>query len=109
MCLLGQLRLNGKRVSTRTELAPGDQLTVGDTIYDAVPGGADLLWLHKVSGDPGKISAPIRVHCGFHKCMTMDTRRIYRRAAHAERFSRLVFGGEPNEVPAFLSSQGCLA
>lgn len=101
MCLLGQLRLNGKRAGARQEVRPGDELTVGRTVYRVVRGGADRVGLHKISADPERISAPIRVHCGFHKCMTMYTRRIYRRAARAKRFSPLIFGGAPTRFRHF--------
>lgn len=101
MCLLGQLRLNGKRVGAKKEIQSGDEWTVGQTIYQVVPGGADRLGLRKISEDPKRISAPIRVHCGFHKCMTMYTRRIYRRAARVKRFSPMVFSGSPTRFRHF--------
>jgi len=92
LCPLGKVRRNGMRVGVNDFLEPGDELTVRDALYRAVPGGRDRLGLHPVSAPPEKISAPIRVHCGFHKCLTMYSRKIYRRASNALTFSPALFG-----------------
>ena len=92
LCLLGKVRRNGQRVSANSFLEVGDEFSVRDLRYEVVAGGLDRLGLHQVSAQPERISAPIRVHCGFHKCLTMYSRKIYRRASIALALSPAVLG-----------------
>lgn len=91
LCLLGKVLRNGKRCSAKGFLEPGDKLMIRDAIYQLVAGGRDRLGLHKVTDSPRKITGPIKVHCGFHKCLTMYSRKIYRRASTALTLSPAFF------------------
>lgn len=93
LCLTGRIRRNGRRVGENDFLEPGDKLEIRRSVYDVVNGGGDRLGLHHRTGDAvARIATPVRVHCGYHKCLTMLSRKIYRRASIALGLSAAAFG-----------------
>ena len=91
LCMFGKVLLNGNRVSVNDFLKSGDELKIRAAVYQVIAGGENRLGLKKVTDSPALITAPIRVHCGFHKCMTMYSRKIYRRASTALTLSPAFF------------------
>lgn len=90
LSFLGRVRRNGKRCGVNDLLEPGEELTIRDSVYRVVAGGRNRLGLHHVSAPPTRIASPVRVHCGYHKCLTMYSRKIYRRASIALTLSPVV-------------------
>ena len=78
----GLLRRNEEPVDGQAPLAAGDRVTVEGIGFVIGNGGAGRL---QAFADPSveKTALPkgLRVHAGLHKCMTMFTREVYRRAA----------------------------
>ncbi len=91
-----KLLRNGNSTSVNACLEVGDVLTFRDASYRVIAGGKDRLGLRIENPQfPKIIRGSVRVHCGFHKCLTMYTRKIYRRASIAMMFSAERFRNPP--------------
>lgn len=79
---LGGIKLNGHSTSADASISAGDQLQIRKHNYQAVPAGPGRLQLIKAPEQIARrFSRPVRVHCGYHKCLTMFSRKVYKRAS----------------------------
>lgn len=76
----GSLRVNGDAATPGTVLAQGDRIHVEESVFCVGEGGQGRLQLFRASPPPEQIHAPVRVHCGYHKCLTEYARSVYKRA-----------------------------
>jgi hypothetical protein len=75
----GKLTVNGAPATRRTLVRPGDVIAIAGQPYLAERAGVRgrlHLTSDRIANGPRK-SRPVRVHCGFHKCLTMYSRRTY--------------------------------
>lgn len=91
LCLLGKVKVNNKRARTNDHLEPGDEITIHKSKYEVISGGEDRLGMRKLDEPPFRINTPVKVHCGYHKCLTMYSRKIYRRASTSLTLSPAIF------------------
>lgn len=96
LCRLRKILRNGNRVFASDSLEPGDVVKIREVEYVVIEGGESRLGLRpKVSVAKRQVNRPVRVHCGFHKCLTMYSRKVYRKAATALFFSPEILKGRP--------------
>lgn len=78
--LLAADRLRHNDAAGNADATPqtGDRLLIDGRPYRVVPGGAGRLQVAADGMEPGPIAAPVRLHAGYHKCMTEFTKRVYR-------------------------------
>jgi hypothetical protein len=75
----GKLTVNGERSTRNTLVRAGDTVAINGQPYLAEQAGVrGRLYLssNREMQCPRK-TGPVRVHCGFHKCLTMYSRRTY--------------------------------
>ncbi len=79
----GEVQIDGAVVGRDTPMRPDVTLTVRGKVYDITasrePGRLTLIPM--TSAEPRTIDAKIRVHCGYHKCLTMYFRRVSKKTA----------------------------
>jgi hypothetical protein len=80
----GTLLINGREAELGDPLKIDDIVTVGEAEYRVISGGPSRLQLSDTPPE-GRIEGKIRAHCGLHKCMTMYSRNVYRRACRSDR------------------------
>jgi hypothetical protein len=78
----GDVLLNGSVVPVACEVCPGDVVRLDgiELSVNPVP-GRDRLRVLASSPEPGVIPGLRRVHAGYHKCLTMYTRKVLDRVA----------------------------
>lgn len=78
----GDVLIDGSRVGRDTPIQADVTLTVRGKDYKVTssrePGRLTLI---PAESPPGRIEATIRVHCGYHKCLTMYFRRVSKKTA----------------------------
>ena len=95
----GQLKINNTRANMEDRVKVGDEISARDSKYLAIAGGDNRLQLIDPNLSNGKtISGPVRAHCGYHKCLTMYSRMVYKRAC---RVYGLSHGLIPNRRTGF--------
>lgn len=78
----GELLLNGVACRVDTPVDVGMDITLRGVCYPIVPMGKNRPALHIPPAQiPRRIPQPVRVHAGYHKCLTMYSRHFYRRCA----------------------------
>ena len=80
--------LNGAPIRRDAPLPhPGDVVTIRGFGYRVVAGGGHgRLQLEALEEEePRSIGGPVRAHCGYHKALTMYSRRVYERACRPLR------------------------
>lgn len=80
----GEISVNGDVATEETLLHPGDTLTIREADYQVSesrePGRLTMKRSEFVI--PERLPGKIRVQCGYHKCLTMYFRRLYKKTAH---------------------------
>lgn len=81
----GRAFVNGRPVDAMTTVSAGDVVTLAGQRYRAEEGARNRIHLvpERAQRSPKK-RGPVRVHCGFHKCLTMYTRGIYASATRLD-------------------------
>lgn len=75
----GRVAVNDRPADATTPVGEGDLVTLAGQRYRAAEAGIRRR-LNLVAEPPAPVAArkgAVRVHCGFHKCLTMYTRGIY--------------------------------
>jgi hypothetical protein len=77
----GQISVNGQRAQPQMAVAPGDRVLVRGHGYEVCAGGGNqrLQLSGAASADAALIRGKIRVHAGYHKCLTEYAKKIYQR------------------------------
>ena len=99
LALTGRLLVNGSRAGIEESVQVGDELSVRGNIYSVIAAGETRLQLIDPSLSTAKtVNGRVRAHCGYHKCLTMLSRKIYKRAC---RVYGLSHGLDPNHPTSF--------
>jgi hypothetical protein len=99
LATMGRLKANGTRVGVEDSVQAGDQISAGGDNYMVIAGGEGRLQLIDPSlNNANTIAGKVRAHCGYHKCLTMFSRKVYKRAC---RVYTLTHGLRPNQPTAF--------
>lgn len=104
LCLKdGQIRVNGQPAQPQTAVAPGDRILVRGHGYDVRAGGGNqrLQLIGAASADASMISGKIRVHAGYHKCLTEFAKKVYQRTCQNPVFPKGGFKHYFHRVDAF--------
>mgnify|MGYP003670445219 CR=1 FL=1 len=80
----GEVMLNGHRALADDLLRVGDIVALRGNCYQVEPAGVGKRLLLTATPAIGseKISGPVRVHSGLHKCLTMYFRNVVRNVCH---------------------------
>lgn len=96
---IGKLKLNGKKARIEDSLKVGDTLCAGEDTYLVIAAGENRLQLIDPNLNQAKtINGRVNAHCGYHKCLTMFSRKVYKRAC---RIYRLTHALAPNRPTGF--------
>jgi len=99
LAALGKLKLNGIKARSLDAVQAGDSLTTGNHEYLATPAGENRLQLIDPNLNSAEIvQGKVRAHCGYHKCLTMFSRKVYKRAS---RVYSMTHGLTPNCPTSF--------
>lgn len=82
MCLKNrQVSVNGQPAKPQMAVAPGDRVLIRGHGYDVCAGGGNqrLQLSGADSADASLIRGKIRVHAGYHKCLTEYAKKVYQR------------------------------
>jgi hypothetical protein len=82
-----RLQYNGSSATADQPLTPGDRVTLRGADYRVEAGGRERLQLVR-SSPFAPVADPVRVHCGYHKCLTEYSKSVYRRASRADWLGR---------------------
>lgn len=69
---------NGQPAKPRDIAQPGGVVNIQGTDYQLNPAGQGRLQLCPVADNPETIKGKVRVHCGYHKCLTEYSKKVYR-------------------------------
>jgi hypothetical protein len=83
--------------------SPGDVVSIRGFDYRVSAGGGQgrLQLVALAAQEPSHVAAPVRVHCGLHKCLTMFSRGVYGRACTPPVMPRGSFRHFYHRVDAF--------
>lgn len=98
----GKLKINNAPANFEDRVKIGDLLSVGEISYLVVKAGEERLQL--ISPDLGttkSIGGRVRAHCGYHKCLTMYSRMVYKRACQIYRLTQGFIPGRPTGFQHF--------
>lgn len=71
------LWVNGEFARAETSVRVGDRVGLGPAPYRVIQGGRQRLQLVGDGSSTERIRGRVRVHAGYHKCMTMYQARVY--------------------------------
>lgn len=79
--LQGAVQLAGEPVQADCAVQVGDEVMIGSGRYRVATGGGQGRWqLQDIAADgTERITAPVRVHAGYHKCLTEYAKKVYGR------------------------------
>jgi len=69
---------DGKPAQPQDIARPGATLNIQGRDYELTPGGQGRLQLCPLTITPETIKGKVRVHCGYHKCLTEYSKKVYR-------------------------------
>jgi hypothetical protein len=76
----GRVQGNGGSLPITATAKIGDVVSVGDQRYRMIAGGRDdRLQVEVMDTAPRMITTPVRAYCGYHKCLTEYTKKVFKK------------------------------
>lgn len=85
----GLLLINGCRSISQDHVKPGDRILLPPGEFIVIKGGSGRLQLNGIEEfTPKKIAGRVRVHAGYHKCLTEYCKSVYRKTCRSVWFGK---------------------